>query len=90
VPDPPGAAPRKQFLQTPSTVPGAKRVKIRSGPYLVPNMSKKSLRGHAGMLQNYPDTDIAKPCAGNCTILFAQAGLEYPDGSVANVNTGMW
>jgi hypothetical protein len=53
-------------------------------------MGKKSLRGHAGMLQNYPDTEIAKPCEGNCTILFAQAGLEYPDGTIANVNTGMW
>lgn len=91
VADPPGAAPRRQTLQSPSKLKGAKRVKIRSGPYKVPNMSKRSaMTGHAGMLENYPDSKIEKPCAGECTILRQQAGLEYANGSNANIDTGMW
>jgi hypothetical protein len=51
VADPPGAAPKRQVQQAKSKVPGAKRVKIRSGPYRVPNMGKKSFpSGHAGMV----------------------------------------
>ncbi|KAF2419607.1 hypothetical protein EJ08DRAFT_706428 [Tothia fuscella] len=89
VPDPPGAAPRKQILTSPSKIPGAQRVKIRSGPYNVASMSKKSASGHAGMLENYPDTAVDKPCE-ECTLLWQQAGMEYPNGTVANVDTGMW
>jgi hypothetical protein len=46
VADPVGAAPRKQVLPSPSTIAGVKRVKIRSGPYKVPDMSKASPSGH--------------------------------------------
>lgn len=89
VADPPGAAPRRQLLKTPSQIPGVKRVKIRSGPYLVPNMGVKSISGHAGMLENYPDNGVEKPCE-ECTLLWQQAGLEYANGSNANIDTGMW
>jgi hypothetical protein len=37
--------------------------------------------GHAGMLANYPDTKVEKPCDGECTLLWQQPGLEYPNGT---------
>jgi hypothetical protein len=49
-----------------------------------------AISGHAGMLENYPDSKIEKPCAGECTLLRQQAGLEYANGSDANIDTGMW
>lgn len=52
-------------------------------------MSKKSTSGHAGMLENYPDTNVEKPC-DECTLLFQSAGLEYANGTNANIDTGMW
>jgi len=41
------------------------------------------------MLWNYPDLNIPKPC-NECTIVRQWAGLEYPDGKNANIDTGMW
>jgi hypothetical protein len=90
VADPAGAAPRRQTLQTTSTLPGVKRIKIREGPYNIPSMNKKSQSGHLGMLENFVDKSIAKPCNGECTIIWQQAGLEYADGVVANIDTGLW
>ncbi|QDS68772.1 hypothetical protein FKW77_005252 [Venturia effusa] len=90
VADPLGAAPRRFETESPIKLPGVKRVKIRAGPYAVPNMGKKSLNGHAGMLENYPDNVVEKPCSDACTILQQQAGLEYADGSNANIDTGLW
>jgi hypothetical protein len=89
VADPPGAAPKRQMLQSKSVLPGVKRVKMRYGPYSVPNMNKTSLVGESGMLWNYPDVAIAKPCT-ECTIVAQVAGLEYPDGKNANIDTGLW
>ncbi|KAE9986781.1 hypothetical protein EG328_004799 [Venturia inaequalis] len=89
VADPPGATPRKQLIKSDSPVPGVKRIKMRYGPYKVPNMGTKGISGEAGSLWNYPDTGVAKPCA-ECTIVSQFAGLEYPDGSHANIDTGMW
>jgi hypothetical protein len=88
--DPPGAAPRVVKLQTDNPIPGVQRVKVRYGPYTAPNMKKISFpTGEYGMLWNFPHRNVEKPCS-ECTILKQWAGLEYPDGSVANVNTGMW
>ncbi|TID27629.1 Diphthamide biosynthesis protein 2 [Venturia nashicola] len=89
VADVPGATPRKQLIKSDSLVPGVKRIKMRYGPYKVPNMNTKGLTGEAGSLWNYPDTNIAKPCA-ECTIVSQFAGLEYPDGSSANIDSGLW
>jgi hypothetical protein len=72
-----------------SRVAGVKRVKLLYGPYSVINMNKTSLSGERGMLDNYPDMDISKPC-DECTILRQVASLEYPDGSNANIDTGRW
>src|ERR1700743_2833999 len=71
VPDIPGAAPRRVELanRTPQ-VSSAKTVKIRYGPYKVPNMSKKSIMGESGTLFNYPDVKIDRPFAGGDFSMF--------------------
>lgn len=38
------------MLDSPSPVPGAKRIKMRYGPYQVPNMNKTGLVGEPGSL----------------------------------------
>jgi len=53
-------------------------------------MGVNSLSGHAGMLESYFDGPIDKPCAGDCTILRQVGGLEYLNGTDANIDTGMW
>jgi hypothetical protein len=57
-------------------------------------MGVKSLSGHAGMLEGYLERAVEKPCAGGaggeCSILRLVGGLEYANGSSANINTGMW
>lgn len=73
-----------------SEIPGARRIKIRSRPYNVSNMRGKSINGHAGMLENYVDTAIKKPCSKECVILRQVGGLEYPNGDNANIDTGIW
>lgn len=50
VADPPGAAPRKRVVESPSKVAGAKRIVLRYGPYSVPNMNKTGLTGEPGAL----------------------------------------
>jgi len=45
--------PRKQIVQSDSKIPGVKRVKMRYGPYSVPNMNKTSVTGEAGSLWKY-------------------------------------
>jgi hypothetical protein len=72
-----------------TSVPDSKTVKVRYGPYKVPNTSKKAFTGESGMLWNYPDWKVDKPC-DDCMIIGINAGLEYPDGTNANVDTGMW
>ncbi|KAE9973059.1 hypothetical protein BLS_003770 [Venturia inaequalis] len=90
VPDPPGAAPRRVTLEPDfQPVPGTRKVKIRSGPYKVPNMGVKSLSGHAGMLEGYYDKAVEKPCE-NCNILRQVGGLEFVNGSNANIESGLW
>jgi hypothetical protein len=41
------------------------------------------------MLWNYPDLAITKPCGG-CVIVGQWAGLEWPNGNNANIDSGMW
>jgi hypothetical protein len=86
-----GIAPSRQDQHTDHPIPGVKRIKIRSGPYTVPNMGKRSLAsGEHGALWNMPVFNIEKPCEESCTILTQFAGLEYSNGTNANVDTGMW
>jgi hypothetical protein len=53
-------------------------------------MVKKTQTGDRGMLWNYPDLTIERPCSGECTILRQLAGLEYANGTSANIDLGMW
>ena len=85
-----GIAPKRQEMPSNHPFPGVKRVKIRSGPYNVPNMTFELPSGAHGMLWNWGDTSVDKPCSGSCTILRQWAGLEYPNGDNANIDTGMW
>jgi hypothetical protein len=74
-------------------VPGFKTVKIRYGPYKVPNMgitTRTPTGAEEGMLWNYPDTNIQKPCAGDCMIVGIIPDYETLDGKSVNVDTGRW
>jgi hypothetical protein len=57
-------------------IPGAKTVKVRYGPYKVPNASKRSVAGEMGTLYNYPHLNVDRPCTGDCILLGISAGLE--------------
>jgi hypothetical protein len=90
VPDPPGAT--SKFVEMASRVknnPAARTVKVRYGPYKVPNMRVKNIMGEEGTLWNYPDNWVKKPC-DECYIVGMNAGLEWPNGENANINRGMW
>jgi len=86
---PAGAAPLRVNLQSDSPITGVKRVKIRNGPYQVPNINRTSLVGESGMLWNFPDLSITKPCT-SCVLVGQWAGLEFPNGNNANIDSGMW
>lgn len=90
VADPAGAAPRRVNMAARATsVAGSKSIKVRYGPYKVPNMGHKNALGEGGALWNYPDKQIEKPCE-ECVIVGMNAGLEYPDGKNANIDSNMW
>ena len=59
------------------------RVKIRYGPFVAPAMNVNN-----GMGQ-FSREEIEMPCT-DCLITWMQAGLEYPNGTVANANTDLW
>jgi hypothetical protein len=71
---------------------GSKRVKVRYGPYT----SRSVLSGGIELkLLNEPgmsDTgeyDATKPCT-DCMLTYMHAGLEYSNGTDANIDSGMW
>lgn len=61
----------------------SQRVKIRYGTFTVPAMSVDN-----GM-KDYTVPVAQKPCT-DCLVTWIQAGLEYPNGTDANANTGFW
>jgi hypothetical protein len=80
------------------TQPG--QVKVRYGPFTIPGAGQPStglaaimpflgLQPETGMVWNQPVQNIKKPC-GACYVTGMVAGLEYADGSNANINTGVW
>jgi hypothetical protein len=86
-------APKRQQLASdyPIGAGVVKKVKVRSGPYTIPSMMVPSFpTGVHGMIWNKPDLRIEKPCTGYCTILTQQAGLEFPNGTEANIDNGLW
>lgn len=46
--------------------------------------------GQYGMLADFPHVNFDKPCDGDCTIIGMKQGLEYPNGTNANINSGLW
>jgi hypothetical protein len=52
--------PKIQTVTSRTTTPGSKAVKIRYGPYIVPNMMTKNGLGEVGMLSNWPDEKVTK------------------------------
>jgi hypothetical protein len=61
----------------------SERVKIRYGPFTVLPMSVEN-----GM-KDYTVPVAQIPCK-DCLVTWIQAGLEYPNGTDANANTGLW
>lgn len=59
------------------------RVKLNYGPYTVPAMYINN-----GM-KAFQNRSVGMPCT-DCLVTWIQAGLEYPDGTAANIDTGMW
>jgi hypothetical protein len=41
------------------------------------------------MLESYYDTKVEKPC-NDCNILQQVGGLEYANGTNANIDSGLW
>lgn len=71
------------YLKAPfRTSENARRVKMRLGPHTVPGQRESD-----GMM------DISgimpSPCT-DCLITLIEAGLEYSDGTTANVDSGLW
>ena len=66
-----------QFVQY-----GSQGVQVKYGPFIAPSSSNNS-----GMAK-YSDDIILQPCT-DCLITFMQAGLEYPNGTYANTDTGI-
>jgi hypothetical protein len=92
----PGLAPNlPRKVEMPSKhpeVPGFKTIKVRYGPYKVPNMgvTTRTLTGpEEGMLWNYPDSGIQKPCS-ECMIVGIKPDYEDLTGSSVNIDAGHW
>ncbi|KAI0133571.1 hypothetical protein BJ170DRAFT_678514 [Xylariales sp. AK1849] len=61
---------------------GSERKKIRYGPFTVPSSDI------SGGMKMFHIENATKPC-DDCVITTFQAGLEYPDGTYANMNSSM-
>ena len=73
--------------------PGARRKKIRSGPYRIPAISEKNVESYLLNVQglmNTIDFPAVRPCKDDCVLLGLTADLEYDDGRVADVASGAW
>jgi hypothetical protein len=47
-------------MKTRTNTPGAETIKMRYGPYKVPNMKKKNRNGEYGMLTNWPEPELPR------------------------------
>lgn len=50
-------------------------------------MGVAAISGEYGALFNFPDPKAEKPCE-ECTIVKMEAGLEYPNATDANIDSG--
>jgi hypothetical protein len=64
---------------------GAKRIKARYGPFLVPPASDEATGG----MKSFAIQADKMPC-NDCLITNWQPGFEFRDGSIANADNGMW
>ena len=62
----------------------SQRVRISYGPYTVPAMDAET-----NGMKNFRSRSVELPCT-DCLLTFIQAGLEYPDGTEATAENGMW
>jgi hypothetical protein len=75
--------------------PTSTRVELRYGPYNMPSSNDTNVMVMPGMEDESGVVDVmfmgnaTKPCS-DCTLKYASANLHYPDGTVANLNTGAW
>jgi hypothetical protein len=72
-------------------VPGAKKIKIRYGPWAVPAQTEACLKNRNcrnGALSTFI-SKVERPSEQDFMILQQTAGLEYSDGQHANVDTGV-
>jgi hypothetical protein len=91
-------------VRTRSSVPGAKAITVRYGPYTVEHSKVNNSLGETSMMADVPRNDLQKyivspllsladkfrPCEGKCTIVGYSAGLEFLNGTEANINKGLW
>jgi hypothetical protein len=73
--------------------PGAKRRKLRYGPYRIPPKSEETFESRLlkvkGMI-NTMSVNSRKPCDDDCVILSLEAGIEHADGKAATTSSGSW
>jgi hypothetical protein len=80
----PASVPHKILITDKPSDPNGKMVKIRYGPFTVPAMSM-----FTPLPEMFGGAAIHKPCE-ECFLGKFQGGMEYEDGSEANVDTGMY
>jgi hypothetical protein len=72
--------------------PGAKRIKVRYGPYRLPGTGEKNwnnvILNHPGIATSLK-FNIKKPCDDDCMVLHIESGLEYADGKEATMESGV-
>jgi hypothetical protein len=77
---------------TPRYFEGSQRVKVRYGPFTIPSVNQKNmiyfLEKEAGMFAK-AISKVRKPC-DECMITSMTGGLEYSNGTSANIDTGAW
>jgi hypothetical protein len=77
-----------------------KRVRVTYGTYSLPAFNAPPAHGgmggmdmggmeHEGGMKDVSNNKAPKPCS-DCTLKYAKASLNYPDGSIANIDTGAW
>jgi hypothetical protein len=76
-----------------------KRVRVTYGTYDVAPFNAPAAGGHGGMdmggmaheggMKDVSNSKAPKPCS-DCTLKYAKAFLTYPDGSVANIDSGTY
>jgi hypothetical protein len=80
------------MAESTSTWPnGAKRAKIRYGPYRIPPISEKTMESDLLKLKGISaNMQIAKkPCSKECMLLEMSSGMEYDDGKTAENGNGV-